>query len=146
MSIILEIDIKDITDFGHESFGAGLIVVAFHIVAPVDFVDFASGGTGTGDFKIAWEGKHGDIASFLIKADYHNRIGKLGAVMDIITLGAFHIIATCAKSENISTTILVGFEWFVGFREEVENIAISGHIIKFAFEPDDENNTSDEKN
>ena len=53
MSVILEVDIEYVANFGSEGFGAGLFVIAFHVVAPVDFVDFASGGTGGGNLKVA---------------------------------------------------------------------------------------------
>ena len=128
MSVVLEIDAKDVADFGHEGFGAGLFVVVFHIVAPVDFVDFAGGGAGGGGFEIAREGKHGDVASVLVETNNHNGVGKGGAVVDAVAFFAFHVVAASAEGEDIGATVFVSFEWFVGgFGEgdEVEDVALA---------------------
>lgn len=148
MSIVLEIDAKDVADFGHKGFGAGLFVVVFHIVAPVDFVDFAGGGTGGGGFEIAREGKHGDVAGVLVEANYHNGISKCGAIMDTVAFFAFHVVTASAESEDIGAAVLVGFKWFVGgFGEgdEVENVALAaGDFGDDVVTPEDEpSNTTD---
>ena len=72
MGVILEVDTENGADFGHESGGARIFVVARHVVAPIDFVDFASAGTGGGSFEIAREGKHGDVASGLVETQHHD--------------------------------------------------------------------------
>ena len=97
MSVVLEIDVENVADFFHDGFGASLFIIAVHIVTPVDFVDFAGSGAGRGGFEIARETNHGDIASFLVKADSHNRIGELGAVVGAFTFVAFHIVAAGTK-------------------------------------------------
>ena len=102
-----------------------MFVVAIHVVAPVDFVDLAGGSAGAGDFKITGEGKHGDIAGFLIETDDHNRVSELGAIVDAVSFTAFHIITTSAKGEDVGATVLVGFEGFVGFGEEAEEVAFA---------------------
>ena len=105
-----------------------MFVVVFHIVAPVDFVDFAGGGAGGGGFEIAREGKHGDVAGVLVEANHHNRIGECGTIVDTVAFFAFHIVAASAEGEDIGAAVLVGFEWFVsGFGEgdEVENVALA---------------------
>ena len=128
MSVVLEIDAKDVADFGHEGFGTGLFVVVFHIVAPVDFVDFAGGGAGGGGFEIARKGKHGDVAGVLVETNHHNGISKCGAVVDAVAFFAFHVVTASAEGEDIGAAVFVGFEWFVGgFGEgdEVENVALA---------------------
>ena len=74
-----------------------MLVGSVHIVTPVDFVDFAGGGTGGGSFEVAGEGKHGDIAGILIEADDHDGIGELGAVVGAVAFVAFHVIAAGAE-------------------------------------------------
>ncbi len=73
-----------------------MFVVAFYVVAPIDFVDFAGGGAGGGSFEVAGEGKHGDVAGVLVEADNHDGIGELGAVVDAVAFVAFHIVAASA--------------------------------------------------
>ena len=80
----------------YQGFSAGLFVVAFHVVAPVDFVDFAGGSASGGGFEVAGEGKHGDVAGVLVEADNHDGIGELGAVMDAVAFVALHVVATSA--------------------------------------------------
>ena len=98
MCVILEVYAENFADFGHESFGASLFVVAVHIVAPVDFVDFAGGSAGSRYFEIARKGKHGGVASFLVDTDNHDGIGKLSAIVGTIAFTAFHIITASAES------------------------------------------------
>ena len=97
MGEILEVDAKDFTNFIHNSLSAGLFVVAFHVITPVDFVDFACGSASTGDFEVSGEGEHGDVACFLIEADYHNGVSELCAVVSTVAFVAFHIITAGAK-------------------------------------------------
>ena len=97
MGVVLEVDAEDTADFLHEGFGAGLFIGAVHIITPVDFVDFAGGGAGGGGFEIAREGKHSDVAGFLIEADDHDGVGELGAVVGAVAFVAFHVVATSAK-------------------------------------------------
>ena len=102
-----------------------MFVVAVHVVAPVNFIDFAGGSAGAGDFEITREGKHGDIASFLIEANNHNRISELGAIVDAVSFTAFHIITTSAKGKDIGTTVLVGFKRLIGFTKKAEEVAFT---------------------
>ncbi len=128
MSVVLEVNAKDVADFGHKGFGAGLFVVVFHIVAPVDFVDFAGGGASGGGFEVTRERKHGNIAGVLIETNDHNRISEGGTVVDAVAFFAFHIVAASAEGEDISAAVFVGFEWFIGgFGEgdEVEYVALA---------------------
>lgn len=148
VSIVLKINAKDVADFGHEGFGAGLFVVVFHVVAPVDFVDFAGGGTGGGGFEIAREGKHGDVAGVLVEANHHNRIGECGTVVDTVAFFAFHVVAASAEGEDIGAAVLVGFEALVGGfgkGEKIEDVALAaGDFGDDVVAPEDEpGNTTD---
>lgn len=109
MGIILEVYAEDTANFFHEGCGAGLLVIAIHVVAPVDFVNFGGGSASGRNFKIAREGEHGDVAGFLIETDDHDRIGKLGAVVSAVALGAFHVVTAGAKGKDVSATVFVSF-------------------------------------
>ena len=157
MSIILEIHTKNVANFGHEGFGAFLFVLAVHVVTPVNFVDFAGGSTGRGSFEIAGEGNHGDVTGFLIETDGHDGVSELSAIMGAVTFVAFHVVTTSAESEDVSTTVFIGFEGFVGgFSEsdEVENITLAAsnfgdNIVTPDNKPDntcDENENNNKKN
>ena len=108
MGVVLKINAENVANFCHEGFGAGFVVVAFHIVTPVDFVDFGGGSTGGRDLKVAREGKHGNVAGLLVEADNHDGIGELCTIVGAITLGASHIVATSTKGKNVGATVLVG--------------------------------------
>ena len=83
--------------------------------------------------------KHSDVAGFLIKTDNHNRVSELGAVVDAVTFIAFHIITAGADSENIGATVGVGFEWFIVFAEEIENVTLTtSDFSKDVVAPNDE--------
>ena len=122
-----------------------MFIVAIHVVAPVDFVDFAGGGAGGGGFEITRERKHSNIAGVLIKTDDHNGVGELSAIVNAIAFFAFHIVAASAKGEDVGAAIVVGFETFVGgFGEgdEIEDVALatgdlSNNIITPENEPGD---------
>ena len=128
MGIILEINTQNATDFFHEGFGASLFVVAVHVVAPINFVDFAGSSTGGGSFEIAREGKHGDVAGVLICANNHDGIGKLGAVVYAVTFVAFHVVAAGTNGEDVGATVIISLETFVSGLykgNEVENVALA---------------------
>ena len=122
-----------------------MFVVAFHIVTPVDFVDFAGGSAGGGGFEIAGEGKQGDVAGVLVEADVHDGLSELGAVVDAVAFVAFHVVAAGADGKDVGAAIVVGFETFVGgFHEgdEIEDVALAAgdfgdDVVAPKNEPDD---------
>ena len=124
-----------------------MFVGTIHVVTPVDFVDFARGGAGGRSFEIAGKTKHGDVARILIEANYHDGIGKLGAVMYAIAFVAFHIVTAGTDGEDVGATVVVGFEAFVGgFYEgdEVENVTLAtGNFGNDVVAPQNEPSDSD---
>ena len=148
MGVILEFNVKNAADFVDEGLSAGLLVVAVHIVAPVDFVNFASGGAGRGSFEVARERKHGDIAGVLVETDNHNGVSELSSVVGATVFVAFHVVTTSTKSENVGAAVLVGLERFVSIllEDEVKDIALTaGDFGDDVIAPDDKDDAGDEK-
>ena len=84
-------------------------MLAVHIIAPVDFVDFTGSSAGGGGFEIAGEAEHGEIASFLVETDNHDGIGELGAVVGAVALVAVHVVAAGAKGKDVGAAVFVSF-------------------------------------
>ena len=105
-----------------------MLVVAVHVIAPVNLINLARSGAGPRYFEITGKRKHGKVAGVLVEANNHDGISELGAVMGTITFGSFHIVAAGAKSKDVGATIFVGLKWFVVViheGEKVENIALT---------------------
>ena len=124
VGVIINIEAENVANFGHESVGASVFVVAFEIVAPINFIDFIGGSAGGADFEVARNGKHSGVASVLVEADHHDGVGEFGAVMGgLVEVGALHIEAAGAESENVGAAVLVGSKRLVGLGEEVGDVA-----------------------
>ena len=117
MGVVLKFNAENTANFVHKSLSCGGFFfggdIATTTVAPVYFVDFAGGGASARNFEIARERKHGKVASFLVEANDHDGVGELSAVVGAVAFVAVHIVTTGAKGENVSATVLVGFEWLV---------------------------------
>lgn len=64
----------------------------------------------------------------MIKADHHDGVGELGAVVGAVTSFAFHVIAASTESENVGAAVCVGFERLIsltGEGKKIENIALT---------------------
>ncbi len=109
MNVILNIDVENRANFCHESSSTGLFIIARHVVAPVNFINFAGGGAGGGSLEVAGDRDHGYITSALVEANNHDGIGKLGTIVFAVTFVTIHVVATGAKSKDVSTAVTVGF-------------------------------------